>query len=167
MLTCSHCGGLTPRESSSICLHCDAILPRAPRWARRLSVLLGPAGAILLAACYGAPGRYGRSADYPQGMTRQDLDHDGAAGPWICQGGYSRPRCEEEIRRMPPPPDLDCDDADPKRYPGAEDPDGDGIDQNCDGVDGWRDPNTAVQPVATDPANPPPEDPAHATVPAP
>lgn len=30
----------------------------------------------------------------------------------------------------------DCDDADPSRYPGAADAMGDGVDDNCDGVDG-------------------------------
>ena len=38
----------------------------------------------------------------------------------------------------------DCDDEDPSVYPGAEDPEGDGIDQNCDGVDG-----VALRPDAT------------------
>ncbi len=32
--------------------------------------------------------------------------------------------------------DVDCAPQDPRIYPGADDPDGDGIDQNCDGVDG-------------------------------
>ena len=31
--------------------------------------------------------------------------------------------------------DEDCDDANPSIFPGAEDPFGDDIDQNCDGVD--------------------------------
>ena len=30
----------------------------------------------------------------------------------------------------------DCDPSDPLIHPGAEDPHGDGIDQNCDGADG-------------------------------
>jgi hypothetical protein len=30
----------------------------------------------------------------------------------------------------------DCDDTDASIHPGADDPEGDGIDQNCDGVDG-------------------------------
>ncbi len=44
----------------------------------------------------------------------------------------------------------DCDDADPARNPGAADTVGDGIDQNCDGIDG-------VLPIASivvEPANP-------------
>jgi len=32
--------------------------------------------------------------------------------------------------------DPDCDDDDPSIHPGADDEEGDGIDQNCDGVDG-------------------------------
>jgi hypothetical protein len=164
MLTCTHCGGFTPHDTSRTCLHCDAPLRRPPRWARRLSVLLGPAGAILLAACYGAPGRYynARGPMGPGGATRVDNDRDGAFGPWICPP-HVGPSCEAEVARMGPPPDLDCDDNDPRRYPGAQDLEGDGIDQNCDGVDGWRDPNTAVSPYAT----PPSDEPAHVTVPAP
>lgn len=34
--------------------------------------------------------------------------------------------------------EFDCDDDDPDIHPHAEDPFGDGIDQNCDGVDGTR-----------------------------
>jgi hypothetical protein len=47
----------------------------------------------------------------------------------------------------------DCDDADPARYPGAPDDVGDGIDQNCDGVDGARQPaKIAVPPAGEAPA---------------
>lgn len=60
--------------------------------------------------------------------------------------------------------DADCDDARADIYPGAADSEGDGVDQNCDGVDGWRDPNAPVPaptPVATEPAGtepaPPPK----------
>ena len=34
------------------------------------------------------------------------------------------------------PLEGDCDDTDSSIYIGAEDPQGDGIDQNCDGIDG-------------------------------
>lgn len=53
MLTCRACGGLTPPGSSSTCLHCDARF--GVRWPL---LLLAPASAILLAACYGGPGYY-------------------------------------------------------------------------------------------------------------
>ena len=144
MLTCSACSGLTPRDTSTTCLHCDVPL-RAPRLAKKLACLLGPAGAILLAACYGAPGRY-YARDQPQPV---DMDRDGSPSRYEeCYG-----RC---LAPGPQPGVLDCDDADPARYPGAADSEGDGIDQNCDGVDGWRDPNVGAQPasVATDPVAP-------------
>lgn len=149
MLTCSSCAGLTPLDASATCLHCDAPLRRPPRWALRLSALLGPAGAILLAACYGGPGRYHTERPAgPGGAERMDKDGDGNLGPYVCPVPGST--CEREIERVPPPADVDCDDADPRRYHGAADVDGDGIDQNCDGIDGWRDPSQPT-PVATDP----------------
>lgn len=149
MLTCARCDGLTPQPARA-CLHCDAPLaqPRRSRLARRLSILLGPAGTILLAACYGGPGMYGHESgkNGPNGAQRLDEDHDGALGPWTCAHAFDAARCEEAIRGMAPPNDLDCDDHDPARYPGAPDPAGDGIDQNCDGVDGLRDPAAAAPP---------------------
>ena len=153
MLTCTSCDGLTPIGSSSRCLHCDTPLRRPPRWALRLSVLLGPAGAILLAACYGGPGRYhAMRPDGPHGMTRFDRDGDGNLGAYTCEQATSPPQCESELGNTPPAPDVDCDDNDRTRYHGAADTDGDGVDQNCDGVDGWRDPNVVAEPPALPPA---------------
>jgi hypothetical protein len=163
MQTCSACGGLTPLESidkdslqdsagaslESSCLHCDAPL-RAPRWARKLSALLGPAGAILLAACYGGPGRY-RTDTSPipgspeAGPMYEDADQDRAPSPYFCPGEH--PACLEKLGSAPKLTDEDCDDKNPAIHPGAEDPDGDGIDQNCDGVDGWADPAKAAAPA--------------------
>ena len=154
MLTCASCGGLTPPNTSRDCVHCDAPLPQPPRWARRLSALLGPAGAILLAACYGGPGRYYSAHDprMPAGATRLDRDHDGALGPYECaHAGYS---CMQEIARLPAPADLDCNDKDPSQFPGGADVAGDGVDSNCDGVDGWADSAQSVQPPATDSSPP-------------
>ena len=116
-------------------------------------MLLGPAGAILLAACYGAPGRYYgmREPINPQGTTRMDRDHDGVLGPYECVGGNA---CAQ--LSMPPPPDLDCDDNDPTKFPGGADVDGDGVDSNCDGVDGWADSTTVAKPYAQPPGSSPP-----------
>src|SRR5258706_5512363 len=108
MVTCSACDGLVP-DGNRRCVHCNA---RITRRRRLLAMLVGSAGTMLLAACYGPAGRYQGA---PMRPTPADRDGDGA------------------------PADIDCDDNDPTRYPGAEDPYGDGIDQNCDGVDGWRD----------------------------
>ncbi|MCB9689479.1 MAG: putative metal-binding motif-containing protein, partial [Alphaproteobacteria bacterium] len=54
-----------------------------------------------------------------------DLDGDGVAGTPVPVG----PGCAEV------PAVLDCDDADPARFPGAIDTPGDGVDADCDGVD--------------------------------
>ena len=167
MLTCAACGGLTPTELPRTCLHCDAPLRRPPRWAVKLSALLGPTGALLLAACYGGAGRYHNpDPNAPNGATRRDNDGDGAKGPYEC-GSYRGDECRAELARRAPPPDLDCDDADRTRYPGAQDVDGDGIDQNCDGVDGWRDPSSVAVPPESPPAKiaTPPGEPTPIAVP--
>jgi Putative metal-binding motif len=170
MLTCARCGGLTPLDSSRDCLHCDAPLWRPTRWTRRLTALLGPAGALLLAACYGAPGRYYnvREPGTPDGASRADRDHDGVLGAYECTYGNVE-ACKAQLARLPPPSDVDCDDTDPARFPGAADVDGDGVDSNCDGVDGWRDPAVVAEPpVIPSGAAEPVTEPMHvATPPAP
>jgi hypothetical protein len=120
--TCPGCAGFVPAASSS-CPHCDAPVRRL---ARRLGALLG-AGALsmTLMACYGAMPHHGEYANDP-GCS--DADHDGSCAP------------------------QDCNDADAATYPGAADPDLDQIDQNCDGVDGWRDPGTVAEPPPPPPS---------------
>jgi hypothetical protein len=85
----------------------------------------------------------------PQGAVRYDRDGDGFAGPWECPDGS--PLCNAEYLNSQPVPDLDCDDYNPRRHPGAADLAGDGIDSNCDGVDGIA----PVKPVEPGPLNPP------------
>jgi len=48
---------------------------------------------------------------------------------------------DHDTYESPPPgavasPGFDCDDSSAMVHPGAEDPTGDGLDQNCDGMDG-------------------------------
>lgn len=56
-----------------------------------------------------------------------DADSDGYTAPDVSLTSCTRPAGYEE------PTDADCDDTD--SYPGAGDPPGDGIDQNCNGRD--------------------------------
>ena len=123
LLTCSACGGLSP-ASRSVCLHCDERIT-APRFShlRTLGRVLAAGGALVtLMACYGMVARRGGMYD---AECRGDSDQDTVCAP------------------------RDCDDSRMDVYPGAADPDQDGIDQNCDGVDGWRDrAEVAVDPPA-------------------
>ena len=75
--------------------------------------------AVTMSACYGVAPRY---AEGPQQPDCTDADGDGSCAP------------------------QDCNDADATVVPGAADTDGDAIDQNCDGVDGWRDPAEVATP---------------------
>lgn len=126
MITCRICRGLTPETASPNCLHCEARLVSPPIWARRLAWVFGPAGAILLAACYGPAGRYRHD------NNMQDQDGDGAA-TLRCDAA-----ADVACEKAKADPALDCDDNDPSRFPGALDLTGDGIDQNCDGQDGAK-----------------------------
>jgi hypothetical protein len=109
----------------------------APRFSRLRGVgrVLAAGGALVtLMACYGMVARPGMYAD---SNCVSDGDHDTVCAP------------------------QDCDDARPDVYPGAADPDQDGIDQNCDGVDGWRDrAEVAVDPPAPQSITPPAPEPA-------
>ena len=132
-------------QAFSACSSCNGLSPAsrgacihcdAPlprsRWRRVVQFLAGGGFMMTLAACYGVAYRPG-----PHGAA-MDSDRDGSPVP------------------------ADCDDNDASRWPGNADPDRDGIDSNCDGVDGWRD--EAV--IAADPAEPiVPAEPAHVAVP--
>ncbi len=140
LLACSVCHGLSP-AARAVCLHCDARLtiPRRGRFGhvRALGRVLAAGGALVtLMACYGM---VARPVDARYADCRGDADND-----TVCVN-------------------TDCDDTRPDIYPGAADPDQDGIDQNCDGVDGWRDrAEVAIDPPAPQSITPPspPPDPA-------
>jgi len=116
-----------------VCVHCDAPLT-APRFGalRAIGRTLAAGGALVtLMACYGMVAR-------PMGPYDADCVSDNDRDT-VCA-----PR--------------DCDDTRADVFPGAADPDLDGIDQNCDGVDGWRDPaEVAVDPPAPQMIEPPSE----------
>jgi hypothetical protein len=95
------------------CPHCDAPAPAIGRISRTLGVIFGSGAlAVTLMACYGLPPC---DAD-------DDRDRDGAyAGYCDDYNGITL---------------HDCDDTNPAIHECADDPEGDGIDQNCDGADG-------------------------------
>ena len=101
------------------CPHCDAaVVGAATRdrgWRRAVvglaSTVGGGAFMLTLMACYGRP--------HKPCMPADDLDGDKTCG---------------DSRSYP----FDCKEGDPTIHPGAVDPVRDGIDQDCDGVDGVR-----------------------------
>lgn len=118
--SCANCNGFVPAKASA-CPHCDAAVPsKWPAFAKRvLGLSAGGMLSMTLMACYGLPPCDPDDANDPYCAPAyctdgEDLDQDG-----ICT------------------PD-DCMDMDPMIYPGAYDPDGDAVDQNCDGVDGVK-----------------------------
>jgi hypothetical protein len=108
MRQCDACEGFIPAESRG-CPHCQRPIRRV---ARAVQAVAASGTLVTLMACYGMPA-------CPQYV---DGDKDGAS---VCTSkGYAKDYGD------------DCDDADPARRPGVPDPEGDGVDQNCDGVDG-------------------------------
>ena len=128
MLTCSDCSGFVPAAVAA-CPNCDA--PNTEKHAVRrwtigsrlartiLNVAGGAAVAMTLMACYGAP---------PYNDPCYDNDGDG-----YFPACYE-PECD------PADQYCDCDDSNPNIHPEADDPKGDNVDQNCDGVDGVKTP---------------------------
>jgi hypothetical protein len=116
LIACDACGGLVPAGRAT-CLHCARAVIARPGWARLFQLLAGGGFLMTLAACYGAPYRY-----HPSYAEPVDTDRDGASVP------------------------DDCDDTDPRRYPGAADPVNNGVDEDCDGLDGPRRPAVIAEP---------------------
>jgi hypothetical protein len=114
---------------ATACPHCEAAVRSRSTARRLLDVAGGGAIALTLAACYGAaPGYY--DVSHPQSGCDPSRDVDG--------DGY----CDD-----------DCDQADASVHPGANDPPGDGLDQNCDGFDGPAEAAPAAASPTTVPAD--------------
>jgi len=121
MQQCERCQGFVPGEQ---CPNC-ATEGRFGRLLVKLAKWAGPGIiATTLMACYGAP---------PPSYRAQDR--------YPYQGSPCAPGSDTDGDRQCAP--ADCNDSDPYMNPSAQDPLGDGIDSNCDGVDGQRDTLTA------------------------
>jgi len=135
LAACPACAGLVPPHRST-CLHCDHPLTSRWRLLRRVMALAASGAAtITLMACYGGP------------MTYDDcVDQDGDG--WF-------PGCYDEPCDPREDPYCDCNDGSATIHPGAPDPLGDGLDQDCSGADGPSKcgdgpcPDAAVWPDAT------------------
>lgn len=137
MLNCSQCAGFVPASISS-CPNCAAPLGKKALRAAKQLAKAGAAAATMvsLMACYGMA--YPEPVATPPGPTANDRDGDGF---------------EAAPSGAAPSPAYDCDDTSKDVHPGANDPIGDSLDQNCDGMDGSA---TTPAPTATMATDPPP-----------
>lgn len=118
LATCPACDGLVPAAARA-CPHCDRPRPARRTWLGRALRAAAAAGATMtLMACYGMIAE-------PSGDDCLDGDGDG----WF-PACYDAP-CDPEVD-----PNCDCHDGSPAIHPGADDPPGDGVDQDCSGADG-------------------------------
>jgi hypothetical protein len=116
---CSSCRGFVPLVAPA-CPHCAApagagLFDRVGR--ALFGLASGASLAVTLMACYGMPCSTDAECE-PCDDPSTDLDEDGYCGEW------------------------DCDEENAAINAGAFDQVGDGVDQNCDGVDGEREPPT-------------------------
>lgn len=108
LTSCNECSGFLP-PSASTCPHCgETVVARPKPLPKPLRGMLAIGAGGLLAMTLSAC--YG-----------------GGVGPEPCFDGDGDGYCVS---------DGDCDDSDFDIRPFAPDPEGDGVDQNCDGVDG-------------------------------
>jgi len=113
---------------------------RATRCQQLAKVGAAAATMMTLMACYGMAYR---PIETPQpGANDRDADGYEPAPPGAA-----------------PSPAFDCDDTSPSIHPGANDPVGDALDQNCDGMDGTSETPAPTATMAVDPpaeTKPPP-----------
>ena len=138
MLTCSHCAGFVPPDVSS-CPNCSVPLEKKALRAAKQIAKAGATAAtmVTLMACYGMA--YPPPEVSTPVPTANDRDGDGF---------------EEAPSRAAPSPAYDCDDTSKDVHPGANDPVGDALDQNCDGMDGSASTPVPTATMATDPQPP-------------
>ncbi len=122
MQQCDDCEGFLPLGARS-CPHCGRSAPEPLASRRRFDTAVLSTTLFTLMACYGG------APEVPC-RSRVDRDKDGAS---VCDDPKPSQSASAYFMRNP---DDDCDDADPGRRPGVPDPEGDGIDQNCDRADG-------------------------------
>ena len=151
MQQCHKCSGLNP-DTTIQCLHCDTKKQDSKgkssfRSLTRLSAL--SLLSITLQACYGAARDFGKEVD-PQkdlegNVCTKAVDRDGD-GYLSCESITWHHASKKPLyKNYYPAPgkdhldysENDCDDQDPGIHPGAFDPFGDAIDQNCDRFDGF------------------------------
>lgn len=110
MKRCPSCRSFVPARACPECGR-PLLAGRGPTLRALLNVVLSGLAVATLAACSGMtidPTVPATCAD-----PSTDFDRDGFCG------------------------EDDCDESDPDRHVDATDPEGDGVDQNCDGVDGY------------------------------
>ena len=128
MQRCTSCGGFIPPHIQN-CPHCHtkkvveekSLNKRSSfkKWRNALIAVVGGGSLMLtMMACYGPS---------PSCENKVDNDKDGY---FVCSTGDSFYG------------EKDCDDSNKDIHPGAKDTVGDGIDQNCDGVDGVKEDST-------------------------
>ena len=134
LASCSSCDGLIPARARA-CPHCAR--PRSvlrATLARAAGLAAGGLTAMTLMACYGGPA-------YSDDCVDQDQDG------WF-PACYA-PLCDPEVD-----PNCDCHDGRADVFPGAPDPLGDGVDQDCSGADGPGKRRIDAGIDAADPAHP-------------
>jgi len=119
MQQCQSCGGFIPPDIQN-CPYCHLAqmtehTQRSPfrKWRNTLLALVSGGSLMLTMGCVYGPA--------PTCENKVDNDKDGY---FICADNGSLYE------------DPDCDDSNKNIHPNAKDTVGDGIDQNCDGVDG-------------------------------
>ncbi len=123
LVICTGCNGFSP-PGRKRCLHCGKASAtagvRGKPWFRTVVTIAGGASlSMTLAACYGMP----CAGDVCHGV------HDMGISEFCSEPGRDLDLDGHCLA-------FDCDEDNPEINTSADDPEGDGIDQNCDNIDG-------------------------------